>query len=83
MANEGKVKKHKPRRFYDYSLLFTIIFLTAFGPVSYTHLSAPALCESIFSNRSKIHIFLKFTYCYFPLNVLELNHKWRKVVESG
>ena len=33
MANEGKVKKHKPRRFYDYSLLFTIIFLTAFGLV--------------------------------------------------
>ena len=33
MANEGKVKKHKPRQFYDYSLLFTIIFLTAFGLV--------------------------------------------------
>ena len=33
MANEGKMKKHKPRRFYDYSLLFTIIFLTAFGLV--------------------------------------------------
>lgn len=27
----GKKKKRKPRRFYDYSLLFTIIFLTVFG----------------------------------------------------
>lgn len=26
-------KKKKPRRFYDYSLLFTIIFLTVFGLV--------------------------------------------------
>lgn len=27
----GRPKKKKPRRFYDYSLLFTIIFLTVFG----------------------------------------------------
>lgn len=27
----GRKKKKKPRRFYDYSLLFTIIFLTVFG----------------------------------------------------
>ena len=33
MANEGKVKKHQPRRFYDSRLLFTIILLTAFGLV--------------------------------------------------
>lgn len=26
-------KKNKPRRFYDYSLLFCVIFLTAFGLV--------------------------------------------------
>lgn len=32
MAQEaGRKKKKKPRRFYDYSLLFTIIFLTVFG----------------------------------------------------
>jgi len=32
MAQEaGPKKKKKPRRFYDYSLLFTIIFLTVFG----------------------------------------------------
>lgn len=32
MANEERPKKkNKPRRFYDYSLLFTIIFLTVFG----------------------------------------------------
>jgi len=32
MAQEAGVKKkRKPRRFYDYSLLFTIIFLTVFG----------------------------------------------------
>lgn len=30
---QGKAKKRKPRRFYDYSLLFTIIFLTVFGLV--------------------------------------------------
>lgn len=33
MASEVRGKKRKPRRFYDYSLLFTIIFLTAFGLV--------------------------------------------------
>jgi len=34
MAQEaGPRKKKKPRRFYDYSLLFTIIFLTVFGLV--------------------------------------------------
>ncbi len=27
----GRTKKKKPRRFYDYSLMFTIIFLTVFG----------------------------------------------------
>lgn len=31
MAQAGRKKKKKPRRFYDYSLLFTIIFLTVFG----------------------------------------------------
>lgn len=32
MAEKGPGKKKiKPRRFYDYSLLFTVIFLTAFG----------------------------------------------------
>lgn len=32
MAQEARPrKKKKPRRFYDYSLLFTIIFLTVFG----------------------------------------------------
>lgn len=31
MAKPGKKKKNKPHRFYDYSLLFTIIFLTVFG----------------------------------------------------
>lgn len=32
MAEQAaKKKKKKPRRFYDYSLLFTIIFLTVFG----------------------------------------------------
>ena len=31
-ASSGK-RIHKPRRFYDYSLLFTIIFLTVFGLV--------------------------------------------------
>lgn len=25
------VKKNRPRRFYDYSLLFTVIFLSVFG----------------------------------------------------
>jgi len=30
-AWNGKKKKKKPHRFYDYSLLFTIIFLTVFG----------------------------------------------------
>lgn len=34
MAERGPGKrKNKPRRFYDYSLLFTVIFLTAFGLV--------------------------------------------------
>lgn len=34
MAEKGQVKKkNKPRRFYDYSLLFTVIFLTVFGLV--------------------------------------------------
>lgn len=34
MAEKGPGKKrNKPRRFYDYSLLFTVIFLTAFGLV--------------------------------------------------
>lgn len=34
MAEKQPVKKKKkPRRFYDYSLLFTVIFLTAFGLV--------------------------------------------------
>ena len=28
MPEPGKIKKKKPHRFYDYSLLFTIIFLT-------------------------------------------------------
>ena len=32
-------KKKKPRRFYDYSLLFTIIFLTVFGLVMIYSLS--------------------------------------------
>lgn len=31
MPKEGKKKNKKPHRFYDYSLLFTIIFLTVFG----------------------------------------------------
>ena len=31
MPEPGKIKKKKPHRFYDYSLLFTIIFLTVFG----------------------------------------------------
>lgn len=31
MPGTGKMKKKKPHRFYDYSLLFTIIFLTVFG----------------------------------------------------
>lgn len=31
MAKTGKNKQNKPHRFYDYSLLFTIIFLTVFG----------------------------------------------------
>ena len=31
MPETGKTKKKKPHRFYDYSLLFTIIFLTVFG----------------------------------------------------
>ena len=31
MPESGKKKKKKPHRFYDYSLLFTIIFLTVFG----------------------------------------------------
>ena len=31
MAEAEKRKKKKPHRFYDYSLLFTIIFLTLFG----------------------------------------------------
>lgn len=31
--NKAKKKKNKPRRFYDYSLLFTVIFLTVFGLV--------------------------------------------------
>ena len=31
MPDTGKKKKKKPHRFYDYSLLFTIIFLTVFG----------------------------------------------------
>ena len=31
MPDTGKRKKKKPHRFYDYSLLFTIIFLTMFG----------------------------------------------------
>lgn len=31
MPGTGKKKKKKPHRFYDYSLLFTIIFLTVFG----------------------------------------------------
>ena len=30
---QEKKKKKKVRRFYDYSLVFTIIFLTAFGLV--------------------------------------------------
>ena len=30
---QARPKKKKPRRFYDYSLLFTIIFLTVFGRV--------------------------------------------------
>lgn len=30
---QARPKKKKPRRFYDYSLLFTIIFLTVFGLV--------------------------------------------------
>lgn len=33
MADLDRPKKKKPRRFYDYSLLFTIIFLTVFGLV--------------------------------------------------
>lgn len=34
MADKKPVKKkNKPRRFYDYSLLFTVIFLSAFGLV--------------------------------------------------
>ena len=34
MAEKGPVKKkNRPRRFYDYSLLFTVIFLTVFGLV--------------------------------------------------
>jgi cell division protein FtsW len=34
MAEKAPVKKkNKPRRFYDYSLLFTVIFLTVFGLV--------------------------------------------------
>ena len=33
MPDTGKKKKKKPHRFYDYSLLFTIIFLTVFGLV--------------------------------------------------
>lgn len=31
MPEAGKKKNKKPHRFYDYSLLFTIIFLTVFG----------------------------------------------------
>ncbi|MEG1294212.1 MAG: FtsW/RodA/SpoVE family cell cycle protein, partial [Clostridium sp.] len=31
MPKTGKTKSKKPHRFYDYSLLFTIIFLTVFG----------------------------------------------------
>ena len=31
--NRPNKKKNKPRRFYDYSLLFTVIFLTVFGLV--------------------------------------------------
>lgn len=32
-AKERQKKKNKPRRFYDYSLLFIIVFLTVFGLV--------------------------------------------------
>ena len=31
LQGEAQPKKKRPRRFYDYSLLFTIIFLTVFG----------------------------------------------------
>ena len=31
IQGEAQPKKKRPRRFYDYSLLFTIIFLTVFG----------------------------------------------------
>ena len=31
----GRKKKKKPRRFYDYSLLFTIIFVTVFGVIMF------------------------------------------------
>ena len=31
MPEPGKLKRKKPHRFYDYSLLLTIIFLTVFG----------------------------------------------------
>ena len=33
MPEPGKIKKKKPHRFYDYSLLFCIIFLSVFGLV--------------------------------------------------
>ena len=31
IQGEAQPRKKRPRRFYDYSLLFTIIFLTVFG----------------------------------------------------
>ena len=49
-----KKKKKKPHRFYDYSLLLSVVFLTIFGlimiysassyrAVSYTHLTLPTI----------------------------------------
>lgn len=50
---EGKPvrKKYKPRRFYDYSLLFTIIFLTVFGLVM-IYSSSSYMAQLKFENAS-------------------------------
>lgn len=55
MAKTGKSKKNKPHRFYDYSLLFTIIFLTVFGLIM-IYSSSAYKAELLYNNAAHFMI---------------------------
>ena len=84
-------KKKKPRRFYDYSLLFTIIFLTVFGlgqgPAYYMkrqgYIALAGFAAMLVISKMDYHFFAKFTVpaivvsyiCMFLVNFTSLGIK--------